>query len=66
MSADYDALPTTVAEYGNGVTVSEWPNRHDDRRYTVLHPACGVNIHPSGDQETADRKAQQHARKCGR
>jgi hypothetical protein len=63
--ADYDALSTTIADY-NGTTVSEWPNRHDDRRYTVLHPACGVNIAPSGDAQTADRKAARHARTCGR
>jgi hypothetical protein len=63
---DYDRLPQTIAEYGSGIRVQEWPNRHDDRRYTVLHPACGVNIHPSADERTADRKAQKHARTCGK
>lgn len=64
-NGDYDALPTEVANY-NGTLVHEWPNRHDDRRFTVLHPACGVNINSSADEQTADRKAQRHARKCGR
>jgi hypothetical protein len=64
-SSDYNALPETIADY-NGTVVHEWPNRHDDRRYTVLHPACGVNINPSGDEQTANRKAQNHARRCGK
>jgi hypothetical protein len=62
---DYNALPTTIADY-DGTTVSEWPGRHDDQRYTVLHPACGVNIKPSGEEKTADRKARKHARTCGK
>jgi hypothetical protein len=62
---NYNTLPIVVADY-DGTTVSEWPGRHDDRRYTVLHPVCGVNIHSSGDVETADRKARTHARRCGK
>jgi hypothetical protein len=62
---DYDALPTRIADY-HGTTVSEWPGRFDDQRYTVLHPACGVNIHPTPDAGSACKKALRHSRKCSR
>lgn len=48
----------------DGVTITEWDDRPADRRYTVLHPKCGVNIQPSETQDQAETKARRHARKC--
>jgi hypothetical protein len=48
----------------HGVTITEWPNRPQDRRYTVLHPPCGVNILPRRTIQAARQAAETHARKC--
>ncbi len=48
----------------HGVTVTEWPNYPADRRFTVLHPKCGVNIRPTPTVDGARDKARKHSRKC--
>jgi hypothetical protein len=48
----------------NGVIVTRWPNREPARRYTVLHPKCGVNIKPRQKLQDAQGAASKHSRKC--
>lgn len=60
--ADHNELRTV--ENIDGVSITEWPNRPADRRYTVLHPKCGVNIRPRATLEDARNAAATHRGKC--
>lgn len=50
----------------DGMIITEWPNRPQERRYTVIHPPCGVNIHPVATEAKARQKVATHLGKCRR